>query len=55
MFDTVSRAGAFTVYQTALLVGILVMPLALAARKVGVHLPLGDVVAAAARTYESKK
>lgn len=55
MFDTLSRFGAFAVYQTVLLLGILAMPIALVARQVGLRLPIGDLVAAAGRTYERTK
>jgi hypothetical protein len=55
MIESLYRAGAFTVYQATLVLGIAMMPLALLARRLGVNLPLGDVVAAAARTYENAK
>jgi hypothetical protein len=52
MFEPLYRAGAFAVYQITLVVGIALMPLALLARRLGVTIPLGDLVAAAVRTYE---
>jgi hypothetical protein len=55
MLDSAYRLGAFTVYQLTLLVGILAMPLALATRRLGVRLPLGDLVAAAGRAYENAR
>ncbi len=53
MLDSLYRAGVFTVYQLTLVVGILLMPLALMAGRLGVPMPVGDLVAAAGRAYES--
>ncbi|MFB6196475.1 MAG: hypothetical protein ABEI80_09915 [Haloplanus sp.] len=55
MIESLYRAGAFTLYQTTLVVGIVLMPLALLARRLGVTLPLGDLVTTAARAYENAK
>lgn len=52
MFEPLSRAGAFAAYQITLAVGIALMPLALFARRLGVTIPVGDLVAAAARAYD---
>jgi len=52
MFEPLYRAGAFAAYQITLAVGIALMPLALFARRLGVTVPLGDLVAAAARAYD---
>ncbi|MFB6255889.1 MAG: hypothetical protein ABEH58_04040 [Haloplanus sp.] len=52
MFGLLHRAGAFAAYQIALVVGIVLMPLALFARRLGVTVPLGDLVAATARAYD---
>jgi hypothetical protein len=52
MLESLSRAGAFAVYQLTLAVGIALMPLALLARRLGVTVPLGDVVAATGRAYD---
>lgn len=52
MFEPLYRAGAFAAYQVTLLVGIALMPLALLARRLGVTIPLGDLVSAAASAYD---
>jgi len=52
MLDSLYRAGVFTVYQLTLVVGILLMPFALMAGRLGVPMPVGDLVSAAGRVYE---
>jgi len=52
MLESLSRAGAFAVYQLTLVVGIALMPLALLARHLGVTIPLGELVSATGRTYD---
>ena len=52
MFEPLYRVGAFAAYQITLVVGIALMPLALFARRLGVTVPLGDLVAATARAYD---
>mgnify|MGYP005851684871 CR=1 FL=1 len=44
MIETVSRLTVFALYQFTVLVGILMLPVALAARQLGVNLPIGDVI-----------
>ena len=44
MIETAHRAGLLLAYQVAVFVGILLMPVALLARRVGVTLPLGRLV-----------
>ena len=44
MFKTASRATAFMLYQLSVLVGIILLPVALATSRVGVHLPVGTVI-----------
>lgn len=46
------RAAVFVVYQVSLLVGIMLLPLALAARQVGVTLPVHRVVDRLGAAYE---
>jgi hypothetical protein len=53
MFEPLYRAGAFAAYQITLAVGIALMPLVLFARRFGVTIPIGDLVASAARAYDS--
>ena len=38
------RASVFALYQLSLVAGIALLPLALAAEQVGVHVPIGRVV-----------
>lgn len=44
MAALVYRAALFALYQLSLLVGVLLLPVALAARRLGVTLPLGRLV-----------
>ena len=44
MLKTASRATAFMLYQLSVLLGIVLLPVALAARRVGVHLPVGKLL-----------
>jgi hypothetical protein len=52
MFETTYRLGLFTLYQFALVFGIILMPLALLARRLGVTLPVGEAVDAIGDAYE---
>jgi hypothetical protein len=52
MFETTYRLGLFTLYQFALVFGIVLMPVALLARRVGLTLPVGEVVDAVGDAYE---
>lgn len=51
--STVRRATAFTLHQATLLLGIVTLPLALLARRVGLVLPVGRLVEWANRAYDS--
>ncbi|GAB6861422.1 hypothetical protein ACFR97_06230 [Haloplanus litoreus] len=53
MIDSLYRAGVFTVYQATLVAGIVLMPLALLAGRLGVQVPFGNLVAAAGEAYEN--
>ncbi|GAB3322328.1 hypothetical protein GCM10027355_21820 [Haloplanus salinarum] len=53
MFDSLYRAGVSTVYQLTLVAGIVLMPVALLASRLGVPVPVGDIVSAVGRAYES--
>ncbi|AUV81872.1 hypothetical protein C2R22_09605 [Salinigranum rubrum] len=44
MIETTYRAGLLVAYQFAVFVGILLMPIALLARRAGVTLPIGRLV-----------
>jgi len=44
MIETTYRAGLLVAYQFAVFLGILMMPVALLARRVGVTLPVGRLV-----------
>jgi len=53
MLDDLRRGAAFLLYQIALAVGILAMPVALGARRLGLTLPIGRLVESAERVYRS--
>jgi hypothetical protein len=46
------RGAAFLLYQTTLLFGLLAMPFALFARRLGLILPVRPLIESAERTYE---
>jgi len=52
MFEPLSRVGVFAAYQIALVLGIALMPLALLARRLGVTIPVGELVAATGQAYD---
>lgn len=52
MIESLYRAGAFAAYQITLVVGIVLMPLVLFARRLGVTIPFGDLVAATGQAYD---
>jgi hypothetical protein len=52
MMDGLYRTSLFALYQLTLVAGIALMPLALAGRRLGVTLPLGNVVDALGRRYD---
>lgn len=52
MIETTYRFSLFALYQFALLLGILLMPIALAARHVGLTIPVGEVVESVGEAYE---
>ncbi len=52
MRSTLNRAIVFALYQLTLFAGILLLPLAVAMRKVGVTLPAHRAVARLGDTYE---
>ncbi|MFB6073640.1 MAG: hypothetical protein ABEJ89_01350 [Haloarculaceae archaeon] len=52
MASRVYRAAVFALYQLTLLAGIMLLPLALAVRKVGLRLPLGQAVDRLGSAYE---
>lgn len=53
MIGPAYRLTLFALYQIALVAGIVMLPLALAARQVGVSLPFGRVVRDLERSYEA--
>ena len=55
MRTTMQRALVFVLYQLSLLVGIALLPVALAMRRVGVTLPVHRVVDKLESTYEHTK
>jgi len=44
MIETVSRLTVFALYQLTVVFGILLLPVALAARRLGVNLPIGELI-----------
>ena len=52
MITTLRRASLFALYQLTVLTGIALLPLALAARRFGVSVPIGRVVDAVGAAYE---
>ncbi|WP_435184419.1 hypothetical protein [Halobellus sp. EA9] len=52
MIEDLHRGVALVLYQTTLLLGILAMPIALAARRLGLTLPVRPLIESAERTYE---
>ena len=53
MITSVYRATLFALYQLCIVVGILVMPLAIAAQQAGVTLPIHRVLANVEEAYEA--
>ncbi|SEO83418.1 hypothetical protein SAMN04487948_105386 [Halogranum amylolyticum] len=53
MIETASRLTLFALYQFTVALGILLFPVAVLARRVGVELPLGRVVARLGTAYEN--
>ncbi|WP_435332785.1 hypothetical protein [Haloarchaeobius sp. TZWWS8] len=52
MKHTAIRAALFALYQLSIALGIVLMPLALAMRRLGVSLPVGRLVESTAGAYE---
>lgn len=52
MIATLHRASLFALYQLTVLTGIALLPLALAARRFGVSIPIGRVVDIVGAAYE---
>ena len=44
MFETASRVTTFALYQLTVLFGIILLPVALAARRVGLTLPVATMI-----------
>ena len=53
MLDDLRRGAAFVLYQITLAFGILAMPIALGARRLGFTLPIRRLVESAERAYRS--
>ena len=53
MIDLLQRATLFAAYQASIVVGILLLPVALLARRGGVTLPIGRVIERLGRAYEN--
>jgi len=44
MIESVTRLTVFALYQLTVVVGILLLPVALVARRLGINLPVGDLI-----------
>lgn len=44
MIESVTRLTVFALYQFTVMLGILLLPVALAARRLGVNLPIGELI-----------
>jgi hypothetical protein len=53
--DTARRAGLFTVHQLTVITGIMLFPLVLATRRVGVRLGLDRVVSRVSDAYAHQR
>ena len=53
MIETVSRFTAFALYQLTVLLGIVLLPVALATRRIGLQLPVASVLDSLEATHES--
>ena len=52
MLNAMQRSVTFALYQFTLALGILLMPVALLARRAGLHLPVDRAVEATGAAYE---
>lgn len=52
MIESASRFTLFAMYQFVVVVGLLLLPVALFARRFGVVLPIGDLIEATEAAYE---
>jgi hypothetical protein len=53
MKDPLTRATLFALYQLTILVGIVLLPVSVATRRLGLTLPAGRLVESLGSTYES--
>ncbi|WP_199174905.1 hypothetical protein [Halegenticoccus soli] len=53
MFESLYRFSLFALYQFAVVVGILLLPLALVARRAGLPFPVGRLVETLGTAYEN--
>lgn len=53
MIEAFQRTTLFALYQFAVVLGIVLMPLALVARQVGVTLPVGRFIDTVGEAYEN--
>ncbi|MFB6173421.1 MAG: hypothetical protein ABEI39_02145 [Halobacteriales archaeon] len=52
MLEPIERAGLFALYQLSIAVGLLLLPVAVLARRAGVTIPVHRVVERLGRAYE---
>lgn len=55
MKDSAYRAALFALYQASIATGIALLPVALLARRLGIHIPAGRLVASLGDAYESAR
>ncbi|MFB6207543.1 MAG: hypothetical protein ABEJ05_13565 [Haloglomus sp.] len=53
MIDTVHRATLLVLYQFSILLGILLLPVALVARRVGLRMPMDRIIERLDAAYEN--
>ncbi|MFB6270816.1 MAG: hypothetical protein ABEH83_12790 [Halobacterium sp.] len=53
MLDRTTRLALFTLYQSSLALGILLLPVALLVRQAGITLPVHQLVERTERAYEA--
>ena len=52
MIESATRLTVFALYQLTVVFGILLLPVALAANRLGVQLPIGDLIDRMEFTYD---
>jgi len=53
MFDLLQRATLLALYETSIVLGIALLPVALLAQRGGINLPIGRLIERLGRAYEN--